>query len=230
VERAGQVVAAAFMGPPNNLVLSHVAVMEAIPLLASDLHRKYRTLPGVIASTPLAGTFADEWQRLSNQPYKPGMAQRIYQLEEVRPVSGVPGHIRRPTEEDRSLLRGWLAKFNEEALGQTDTSGIDRMVDHYLEFDTNGIYLWEDGRPVSMAGYGRPTPNGVVVQAVYTPPEQRGRGYASACVAALSRMLRDQGRKYCFLYTDRANPTANHIYQAIGYRPVCDADVYRFED
>lgn len=64
--------------------------------------------------------------------------------------------------------------------------------------------------------------------AVYTPREKRGKGYASACVAAMSQLLLNQGRKYCFLYTDLANPTSNHIYQAIGYEPVCDADMYRF--
>jgi hypothetical protein len=39
----------------------------------------------------------------------------------------------------------------------------------------------------------------------------------------------DAGRRFCFLFTDLANPTANHIYQAIGYEPVRDLDEYRFE-
>jgi hypothetical protein len=33
----------------------------------------------------------------------------------------------------------------------------------------------------------------------------------------------DEGRRFCFLYTDLANPTSNKIYQAIGYKPVTDA-------
>ena len=53
-------------------------------------------------------------------------------------------------------------------------------------------------------------------------PEFRGRGYASNCVAALTQKMLDQGRKFCFLYTDLSNPTSNKIYQQIGYRPVCD--------
>jgi len=31
-----------------------------------------------------------------------------------------------------------------------------------------------------------------------------------------------------FLFTDLANPTSNHVYQAIGYQPVCDANDYVF--
>jgi predicted GNAT family acetyltransferase len=227
-EQDGEVVAAALMGPPNNVVLSHVAAAGAIPLIASDLYAEYKTVPGVVASVPFSRMFAEEWQRLSNQPYKLRMAERIYQLEEVEPVTGVPGHMRRANEGDRSLLHRWLAEFNKEALGETDTSFLDRRIDHFLDSETQGIYLWEDGQPVSMSGYSRPTPNGIVVLAVYTPHEHRGKGYASTNVAALSQMLLDSGRKYCFLYTDLANPTSNHIYQAIGYKPVCDADMYKF--
>ncbi len=58
----------------------------------------------------------------------------------------------------------------------------------------------------------------------------RRQGYASSCVAALSQTLLDQGRKYCFLFTDLANPTSNHIYQAIGYQPICDMNEYWFEE
>lgn len=62
------------------------------------------------------------------------------------------------------------------------------------------------------------------VQLVYTPPENRKRGYASACVASLTaRELATPGRT-CMLNTDLANPTSNGIYQAIGYRRVGEAE------
>ena len=64
---------------------------------------------------------------------------------------------------------------------------------------------------------------------MYTPPELRGRGYASAVTAELSAELLAEGRSYCFLYTDLANPTSNRIYQTIGYEFVCDSAEYAFE-
>lgn len=228
VEHDGEVVTAALRTPPHNLVLSHVAAAEAIPLLARELHDECQTLPGVISSVPFGKTFAEEWRRLTTQPYELAMAQRIYRLEKVNPVEGVPGRLRRAGVGDRDLLSRWLVEFNKEALGEIATPGFNSMVDRFLDSETQGIYFWEDGQPVSMAGFSRPTPNGIVIIAVYTPRQNRGRGYASACVAALSQLLLDQGRKYCFLYTDLANATTNHIYQAIGYEPVCDADMYRF--
>ena len=33
----------------------------------------------------------------------------------------------------------------------------------------------------------------------------------------------DGGRRFCFLYTDLANPTSNAIYERIGYVRICDS-------
>jgi predicted GNAT family acetyltransferase len=91
------------------------------------------------------------------------------------------------------------------------------------------FFLWEDSKPVALAGITRPTPEGMGVGPVYTPPERRGRGYATSLVAQISQQLLASGRQFCTLFTDLANPTSNSIYQKIGYRPVGDYTVYRFE-
>jgi predicted GNAT family acetyltransferase len=64
---------------------------------------------------------------------------------------------------------------------------------------------------------------------VYTPTERRRNGYGSAVTAAVSAEQLAAGRRFCFLYTDLANPTSNKIYMDIGYEPVCDAVDYAFE-
>ena len=46
--------------------------------------------------------------------------------------------------------------------------------------------------------------------------------------ADLSRRLLAGGRRFCFLYTDLANPTSNAIYERIGYRRVCESGEFRF--
>ena len=40
--------------------------------------------------------------------------------------------------------------------------------------------------------------------------------------------LLDGLHRYCFLFTDLANPTANGIYQRIGYEAVSDVEHYAF--
>ncbi|MDF5719317.1 MAG: GNAT family N-acetyltransferase [Rhizonema sp. PD37] len=90
--------------------------------------------------------------------------------------------------------------------------------------------LWQDKTPVSIVCGSVSTPNGSSIGRVYTPPEYRKKGYATSCVAALSQTLLDRGCRYCFLFTDLANPTSNHIYRIIGYQPVCDWHDYSFTE
>jgi predicted GNAT family acetyltransferase len=94
----------------------------------------------------------------------------------------------------------------------------------------NTLSIWEvDGVAVAMCGHGGRTPNGIRIGPVYTPPEHRGRGYATSLTARVSQRQLDDGRRFCFLYTDRANPTSNAIYERIGYRKVCEAAQLAFE-
>jgi hypothetical protein len=131
--------------------------------------------------------------------------------------------------DDRPLLLDWFRAFMEEAIGESpDAASTAHVVDHRLEADSAGVVFWEDGPMVSLAAFGNPTPNGIRIGPVYTPPEYRRRGYASALVAELSERLLEK-RRFCFLFTDLANPTANRIYERIGYRRVCEAAEIVFE-
>jgi len=228
VEHTGSVVAAALMTPPFRPALSHVEAPEALALLAADLAAEYQTLPGVLGPKPHSEAFAALWQQPRGQTYHLGRAMRIFQLTRVRPVRGVPGRLRRATGADRELLVEWFGAFQREALGEDDDTGVAQSIERWLTGADRALYLWEDGQPVSMAGAGGPTPHGIRISAVFTPPERRRRGYASALVAAASQEQLDGGRRFCFLFTDLGNPTSNHIYQEIGYQPVCDMDEYHF--
>jgi predicted GNAT family acetyltransferase len=79
-----------------------------------------------------------------------------------------------------------------------------------------------------MAATTRPTENGIAISFVYTPPGLRRKGYATSCVAMLSKELLHTGYKFCTLYTDLSNPTSNSIYRKIGFEEVCDSVEYTF--
>ncbi|NMG11196.1 GNAT family N-acetyltransferase [Brasilonema sp. UFV-L1] len=194
--------------------------------IAQDIYLSEKSLSGVNAPTAEAEAFAQAWHSLTGQSYHLKMALRAFQLEQVQPIFKATGELRLATRKsDRELLIRWYEAFALEALGTVE-SKVEPIVERLLQL---GIaYIWEDKIPVSMACHVRVTPNGAGVSVVYTPPEHRRKGYASACVAALSQTLLNQGNRYCFLFTDLANPTSNHIYEAIGYQPVGDLFDYSF--
>jgi predicted GNAT family acetyltransferase len=216
------------MTPPWNLVLSCTGEPEALTALAADLDARGITIPGVTGPVEAAGLFAEAWSRTHGLTIGPRVAERIYRLEHVVPPLGVTGTFRLATSADRDLLAAWVDAFLLEALDRADPDEAAALVDRSFRAGTRTWYLWEDGEPVSAAAAGGPTPNGIRIGPVYTPPERRRRGYASALVAATSQVQLDKGRRFIFLFTDLANPTSNKIYQAIGYEPVIDVDQITF--
>jgi len=228
VEEEGLVVLAALQTPPNKLVLSYTAHSAALDRLATALAAEGQPLPGVQGARADAERFAQHWAAVRPVQIRPTMDLRIYQLTTVRPPAAVPGRMRRATEADRPLLEAWLAAFHDEATPGVVASDKATVVTRWLTSPSRYLALWEDGEPVALAGATGPTPNGIRIGAVYTPPERRRRGYASALVAALSQHQLDAGKRFCFLFTDLRNPTSNHIYQAVGYQPVVDIAELRF--
>jgi len=222
---AGEVALVALRTPPHRLVLS-AASAPALEVLIAGVRKRWESLPGVLAPTATARAFADLWQRATGEGTVKVRAERIYELTAVVPPRPVPGRLVEATAADRPLLVDWMEGFTADAHGVRDRRAAERAIDLRLTSRPAGLHFWVDGEPVCMAGASGPTATGIRVSVVYTPPGRRGRGYASACVAALSQLLLDSGRQRCFLFTDLANPTANSIYQAIGYRPVGDmADI-----
>jgi predicted GNAT family acetyltransferase len=155
------------------------------------------------------------------------MKQRVFEIREVRPLPWpVPGKLRLADEMDLRTVGPWVAAFNAEA-HVTVSAGPDAVARERIREER--LFVWDDGQLVSMAAQGSQTPSGAGINLVYTPPTFRRRGYASACVAALSSHLLATGHAYCCLFTDLANPTANTIYQRIGYRPVCEMSDFILE-
>jgi predicted GNAT family acetyltransferase len=225
VSDGGKIVGTAFDTPPYKLVVT-AAPDDVIDLLASEIHDSVQTTPGVLGPSSPALRFAETWLKLARVTIRHGLSQRIYRLDRVMPPASTSGVLRPATIDDLSLLGRWLEDFTEETGTTSPQTGLQVAE---LGITEGRMFVWDNGGPMSMAVWARPTRNGVTISAVDTPGNERARGYASACVAALSQQLLDDGKEFCCLYTDLSNRTANDIYLSIGYKPVCDIDDYFFE-
>jgi predicted GNAT family acetyltransferase len=225
VDEGGRVVGATMRTPPHNLILSELDDLAAIGPLLEDARAVFGTLPGVVGPKEAVAKFAAAWPAEARLE----IAQRAFRADRVDAPTGVPGRMRDYERRDRELAASWMDAFTEEALPEPPPETSEEFVDRREEDPDGGIVLWEDdGAVVSIAGFGGRTPNGIRIGPVYTPPELRGRGYASALTAAVTQRLLDGGLRFCFLFTDLANPTSNSIYQRIGYEPVSDFDFWSF--
>jgi uncharacterized protein len=229
---SAEVIGAAIQTPPRNLVLSEPRQPDETDVVAGALANAFATtdLPGVLGPKVAAREFAARWT--AGRPGSTAtrsMAERVYRLTVVVPPRPAAGFARIAGPPDRDLLATWLNDFALEAFGEPFVEApiyADRWV---ARLGGRAMWLWEaDGRVVSMSGVSGPTPHGIRVGPVFTPPAARAHGYASNLVAAASQAQLDAGKTFVFLFTDLANPTSNHVYQVIGYEPVADVDEWRF--
>ena len=232
VQDGEQLIAAALMTPPNNLIVfsRQTDPSAAFDLLANRLRTWPQRPPGVNGRKEWSQHFAQRWQALTGQYYRVAVELRVFRLDEVvYGLGAAPGAMRVATMSDLELATQWMDDFAQEALPhETARNSAQQAVAWRIEQES--LFLWEEaGEVVSMAGKSRPTAHGISIGPVYTPPKLRGRGYATAMVATLSQHLLDSGYTFTTLFTDLANPTSNRIYQKIGYQPVCDFTEYLFE-
>jgi GNAT superfamily N-acetyltransferase len=223
---AGPVTAALMHTPPYPVLLTRLPANSAEDL-AEALAGRGRQLPGVNAERSDAEAFAAEWSRLTGAGWREFRRSRLFQLGQLTPPSPFPaGTARVAAAADRGLLESWLAAFRLE-LDDLGGPGRDMIEDHLSH---GGLTLWEAGGvAVSLAGCSRPAEGVIRVGPVYTPPEHRGRGYGGAVTAAVTRAALDAGAAHVVLFTDLANPTSNALYQRLGYHPVEDRVVLKFE-
>jgi hypothetical protein len=179
----------------------------------------------VIGDVEISEPFTRQWCAAFGIEVQDTMAQRIYKLTELVEPAYADGCLRSANLDDQEIVIAWAAAFHEEAVGDL----LPREhYQRYRERIQNGdIFLWDDRGPVSMVAKTRPTQQGISIGAVYTPPEKRNHGYATSCVAALSKRLLEH-YEFCTLYTDLSNPTSNSIYMKIGYKQHSDSVQYTF--
>jgi uncharacterized protein len=186
----------------------------------------------VTANLPWAERFAELAAPMTGCTAERILHEGVWELTTVNDVPAPQGTARPATLADRELLRSWIRAFAGEALPperSVDDDRDDLDLDLRLSGRGCGYLVWEDRAPVSVSGHREIPGVGSRIGPVYTPPEHRGRGYATRLVAEQSAARLAAGDPSCFLYTDMANPTSNAIYARIGYNKVCEAAEYTFD-
>ena len=232
VSDGGAITLAALMTPPHNLTLcaeGSRADDGALSCLIDGLIAAKFTIGGVMTEKSLAERFAEIFSSATGAEYGVETRLRLYELTEVNPDLPYVGTLRTIRESDLAFLPYWVAGFGNDCFGSPLYVGSDIAI-FRREFETKRVFVLEDGMtPVSTAKISRELRTVCGIAQVYTPPYFRGRGFATSCVAGVSRVVLERGYKKCALYTDLSNPTSNDIYQKIGYRPVCDSVEIKFK-
>lgn len=202
-------------------------VRKAAAALARYLQAEKIPITGVNGREDLCRPFMEAW----NGKFRLRTAMDIMVLRHLIDPPNVSGQVRLARLEDLETIARWMCAFTREALREPCqvSDRLDRDRQH-IEAGRTWIMENEEGELVSTARTTREMPGGICVSAVYTPPEHRGKGYCQNTVAGLCRRQFQQGKEYCTLFVDKANPFSNRAYKKIGFEVLEDSSDYRLSE
>ena len=197
--------------------------------LAHALLERNEQVCAANGALPAVQLFCDEVAARGGGLAKVARHTRLFELDRLIEPPPVEGRLRPAQPDEEKLVLRWYEAFivdaDEQGGRPAGTSAHEPQGAGVVRrnMQEGRILVWEDisGEPVSLVGASQPAYGVSRVGPVYTPSNDRRRGFASAAVAEVSRRILAQGVRAC-LFTDQANPTSNKIYQRLGYRAVVD--------
>jgi len=227
----GEIILTAMCTPPFNVVLYGTGNRydgDSAEFLMNELFNAGCTLNGVTGEKVLAEKFSECYTNLTGKSSKIKVRLNSMALRELADIKFSPGYLREITENDLHYLPFWIKEWAVDC--NQDIGDINGYAENVKnQIGQNLLYVWVDKVPVSMAGLQAPMINGTNIGRVYTPPHYRNKGYASACVWHLSKLLLDKGNKFVSLFADADYPVSNKVYQNVGFRNVCLYEEIKFE-
>ena len=197
------------------------ALGRAILDLGTDLH-------GVNGVRPACDTVARVLADRAGGRVEVRVHTRLFRCDTVVDPPRPAGQLRPAGSGDLDLATEWWAAFLADADAMGGRTTPSEPVGHVrsavaARIDSGCLWLWVDehGQRVHLTAANPPAYGVSRVGPVYTPAEQRGKGYAAAAVAEVTAAILRAGDIPC-LFTDQANPVSNKIYERIGYRAVTD--------
>jgi GNAT superfamily N-acetyltransferase len=224
----GSVRGAISLTPPHELVLADVPD-GTVDELVAGLREQRTAVPGVNGEVSLVDRFVAAWTAGTPLRHRLTLRLRLFRLGAlVPPDPPPPGSARAAGHDDLGVAVRWLGAFEAET-GVVRTN-IEAGARERL--DDGRLWLWENdaGEPVALASRTATAAGVARVAPVYTPPEHRRRGFGAAVTAAITADALAHDAEHVVLFTDVDNPTANAIYQQIGFRPLGDRSTVHFHD
>jgi RimJ/RimL family protein N-acetyltransferase len=219
----GVVVGAAMRTAPFGLQIGPMPT-QAAATLAGAVAIVDDEFPWLAGSEELVVTFLESYEnchsRGSTRTSNRGRISFLYELHDLL-VPEVEGSCRVATMDDFELVDQWSSDFHYFIEGVAREADARDQAALVAKVEEGALFLWSvRGVVVAMAGRATPveTPSGLATRIgpVFTPAENRGRGYGSAITASVCESLLAQGSRV-MLYADADNPTSNAVYQGIGF-------------
>ncbi len=188
---------------------------------------KAARISGIAAAPQVASQFVNKYTQLTGAGYDLAMGLQSFHCPKVVAPRQINGRMISAEMRHLGTIAEFLAGFIYWGFGKTVTSD-SQLANAERLIGSGDLFLWETGDSVvSMTFISDRSCRHARINSVYTPPELRGNGYASALVAGVSQNVLDDGLTP-ILFTDISNPISNRVYTNIGYIECGRIDEFKF--
>lgn len=196
--------------------------------LASYLELHSISVRGINAPRFISEGFNEYYSKL-NKSMRKNIDMDVMELRSVNEIPTL-GNLEKAVISDIDLLSEYYINFCMEALGDAPSleDAKNRLMGH-IEKKVLYVLKVED-TVVSMCTSARKLGKGCSINAVYTVPKHRGKGYCKSLMAQVCELLLKDGNQYICLYVDQANPISNAAYEKVGFKIVGSSCEYLFEE
>jgi len=210
--------------PPGHPAAISPVSTEQATAMAEAIAAEGNELTGIMGEASAAATFAGCWAEERGTQAEVAEAQRLYELGFLVQPAGVTGRLRRAEIFEREMITEWWSEFQAEigSLRLDVTVAVDSAL------SSGRLFVWDDDGARCVARATEPLGGVSRIGIVYTPSPWRRRGYAAACVGALSEWERAEEGANPILYAQLRNPGSNAIYRRLGFRAVSEVLSYKF--
>ncbi len=216
---------------PFNLVIyvpTQERNVESIHRLVDYLVKEDIAIRGVNGNRAVVDVFNEYYSSNTGFQLEEHFSMDIMELRKVKENQLVKGYFRKATLADLELLVKWHMLSTIE-MDNTESKYEEVKLRIEIQIGQGDVFVYENQEhiPVSTASGVRKLQRGITVGRVYTPKDQRCKGYSTACMDGLSRHYLEQGNEYCTLFVEKKNPFSNRVYQKVGYVILEDNYDYR---
>lgn len=217
--------------PSKNLIISGDGSKETFEALARFLVKEGIEIPWAIGSSGKVKGFLDFYGGLTNKEFVFDKKTNIYSLTKVIMPENIEGKLVLATQDDLEFLAKCKYDFNRDILPEEHHLTMEEARDKKAKnINEKNVAVWKvNGENVAEIVFDN-LEYMSHIRDVYTLPEFRKRGYASAMTAKISQMLLDKGCDSVCLFADADDSTSNGVYQRIGFNHVTNSAAYVLKD
>jgi uncharacterized protein len=214
----GELAAACHVGA--NLVPVQATADDAAAFAERALTRG-RTVSTIVGPQEAVRVFWNGVSAAWGRPREARWEQPHLEIAALPKVAADP-RVRKSTRADlNALYPACVAMYTEEVgISPEYGGGAELYRARVTQLVSRGwsFARYDEGRLVFKAEVACATPYAAQIQGVYVPPSERGRGLATAGMAAVVNIVRRELAPVVSLYVNDWNTSARAVYEKVGFR------------